>query len=110
MGNNELFEGLPTEGFMDDFYRNICPDYSVVPMTDSKSYSGEFFYRFMPEDMRSGWGTYVGPSQSYTGSSAQVFPVGQGKAFFSTLKLLDNLGKDPVADILMLNLLDMVSQ
>jgi hypothetical protein len=47
---------------------------------------------------------YLGCREFWWGSSLAVVPLGKGKLVLSTLRLLENLGQDPVADVIFGNL------
>ena len=48
---------------------------------------------------------YAGPGDSWWGSDMAVIPYGKGRLLVSQLRLLENLGKDPVADKILANLI-----
>lgn len=84
-----LFEGLPAGGLMDfDTYANIVPDlYFVGGPPPEKAIAGG-----------------VKASQEYdAGLTAWEQPLGEGRLLVSTLRILENLGSDPVAERLLGN-------
>ena len=52
---------------------------------------------------------YTGPGEAWWGSDVAILPMGKGKIVVSQLQLLPHLGKDPVADQILANLLRFTS-
>ena len=48
---------------------------------------------------------YYGPGDTWWGADVAIVPLGKGRCIASQLRLLENLGKDPVADRLLLNMI-----
>ena len=48
---------------------------------------------------------YSGPGASWWGSDMAILSYGKGRCIISQLRLKENLGKDPVADKLLYNLI-----
>ena len=48
---------------------------------------------------------YYGPGDAWWGTDLGVVPIGKGRCVVSRLRLEQNLGKDPVADRIMLNMI-----
>ena len=48
---------------------------------------------------------YIGPGDTWWGADLAIVPLGKGRCIASQLRLLENLGKDPVADRLLLNMI-----
>jgi hypothetical protein len=48
---------------------------------------------------------YLGPSPAWFGMDLGVVPHGRGRYVLSGLRVLENLGSDPVADKILLNLI-----
>ena len=53
---------------------------------------------------------YSGPGKSWWGTDLAVVPKGKGQVVVSQLRIVENLGKDPVADKLLQNLIRFSSQ
>jgi len=49
---------------------------------------------------------YSGPGSSWWGSDMSIIPYGKGHFIISQLRIVENLGKDPIADKLLVNLLN----
>ena len=52
---------------------------------------------------------YAGPGDVWWAADVLLAPLEEGKMLLSTLKILENLGNDPVADKLLLNMIDFAS-
>ena len=53
---------------------------------------------------------YLGPSPAWYGMDMGVVPHGQGRYVLSGLRVVENLGSDPVADKILFNLIDWTTQ
>jgi hypothetical protein len=53
---------------------------------------------------------YRGPTEWWHGTDMAVVPYGEGKMILSTLRIVENLGKDPVADKRLFNLIKWASR
>lgn len=51
---------------------------------------------------------YYGPGDVWWGSDLAVVPVGSGRCILSQLRLMENLGQDPVAEKILFNLIDWI--
>ncbi len=49
---------------------------------------------------------YLGPGDAWFGADVGIVRKGQGRLLVSALRIIDHLGKDPVADKLLLNMID----
>ena len=52
---------------------------------------------------------YSGPGESWWGADLAVVPYGKGRGIISQLRITENLGKDPVAEKLLYNLIQFSS-
>lgn len=96
VSDHPYFEGLPRNEFMGQLYQNVAADRSFVEIVHKPVVSSVGWdYR------RDHWGII----SAWWGADLAEIPYGKGKIIISTLKLMDNLGKDPVADIIMSNIL-----
>ena len=48
---------------------------------------------------------YSGPGESWWGADLAILPIDKGRVVVSQLRIVENLGRDPVADKLLRNLL-----
>ena len=121
--------GLPADKIMDQDYVNVFPHVSVIKVAEvdpSVPFVGMDLWSWLGQDAaRAPIGTLGLDSQSgtapgefdYRGSGPVVYgadlidwPCGQGRVVLSTLRLIDNLGHDPVADMLLTNIVDWCMQ
>lgn len=101
-----VFEGLPVNGPMREAYENIWPQVSLMNLggeTLAASIGFDWFSR--QHKMH-----YSGPGESWWGSDLAIVPHGKGKCIVSQFRILENLGKDPVADRLLYNMIKYVSK
>ncbi len=100
--NHPVYDGLPSACLMGQEYRNVVPRWSMVtPETDW--ISGNISY---------GWYAGLKHKQNYTGVTAALHgadvtqvPYGEGRYILCTHRIVENLGKDPLAERLFSNLL-----
>jgi hypothetical protein len=87
-----IFQGLPAGGMMDySFYREILPQVAL-PLGDA------------PAEVVAG--AINGQLGYFSGSLVSVHRLGAGRVVLSTLLIRENLGRDPVAERLLRNMLD----
>ncbi|RLI53401.1 MAG: hypothetical protein DRO87_11705, partial [Candidatus Thorarchaeota archaeon] len=90
-----IFEGLPVNCLMGQDYQSVCATETIV------SLEGESIVSSISWD----WiRNYLGPSNAWWGSDLAIVPYGKGKIILSTLRIIENLGKDPVADKIFYNM------
>ena len=75
--NHPVFDGCPGPGLMDWEYGNVATDQILQPSITAIE---------------------------RTGPTIRILPLGAGKVVFCTLRLLDNLGRDALAEKLLSNL------
>jgi hypothetical protein len=91
-----IFDGLPTDGFMGQPYQNVVGNNTITnlpgnPIAGSLSWDIDRDYR--------------GPTQWWHGTDLAVVQLGEGKMILSMLRIVENLGRDPVADRIIMNLI-----
>ena len=96
-----IFAGLPAKDFMGQTYLNVCANETLMgiktaPIVGSLSFD---------------WGqgghserNYIGPRDIWWGSDLAEVRYGKGRMLFSTLRLVENLQQDPVAEKLLYNI------
>lgn len=94
-----VFDGLPTRCLMRQPFRNIVPDKTFAE-TGEEDICG--CYNTAP----AGAGNYMSDSAGWWGTDILVRRHGAGRLVFTHLRLLENLGQDPVADRVFANLLN----
>ena len=98
-----IFAGLPTNVMMDHVYQNVCPAETLLDVA-GETVVGALSFEWNTEPR-----TYLGCREFWWGSSLVVVPLGKGKLVLSTLRLLENLGRDPVADVIFGNLVRFIT-
>jgi hypothetical protein len=111
VNDHPIFEGLAVNGMMRDLYenvwatntlRNLVSDEGVEHETPVASIGFDWFSH--GHKMH-----YSGPGESWWGSDLAVVPFGKGRCIVSQLRLVNNLGKDPVADKILYNMINFAS-
>jgi hypothetical protein len=106
-----VFNGLPSNTMMRDVYENVWPTMTLrnlkgkdVTAVENIVASIGFDWFSVNHKMH-----YSGPGTSWWGSDLPILSIGKGRCIISQLRLKNNLGKDPVADKILLNLIDFAS-
>jgi hypothetical protein len=96
-----LLKGLYSQNCMlTDEYTNVAPLY-VHRMKTIKKLKGDTVVGFATHYQ------FGFPNIFYFGSGLEVVRMGKGQVVLSQMKVLENLGKDPVADIMFNNMLNL---
>ncbi len=103
-----VFEGLPTNGMMRNIYENVWPkttlrDLKGKDSTPIETLVGTVAFDWFSKDHKM---NYSGPGASWWGTDMAIVPYGKGSYMISQFKLLENLGKDPVADKIFFNIIN----
>jgi hypothetical protein len=96
-----LFSGLPTGGMMRDIYENVWARQTLRDL-DGEPIVASIGFEWFSADHKL---HYSGPGGSWWGADLAVVPKGTGRVIVSQLRLVENLGKDPVADTILGNLI-----
>lgn len=104
--DHPIFAGLPVDGAMQDLYENVYAK-KTMASPRGETICASIGYLWFNKDLLQ---QYYGPGDSWWGSDVAIVPHGEGKCIVSMLRILQNLGEDPVADKLLFNLIDFVSQ
>ena len=106
--DHPIFAGLPTGKAMYGLYENVRAQFSVIDM------AGENLVKLVANDnfpdMTLSKRHYIGSGDVWMGSDLIGTPHGKGTIWLNTMRLVPNLGKDPVADMILLNLLQYLNQ
>lgn len=110
--DHPIFEGLPTKGMMRNVYENVWPKTTLRDLKGPKDGNietlvGTVAYDWFSEDHKL---NYSGPGASWWGSDMAIVPSVKGRYLISQLRLVENLGKDPVADKILFNMIDYLSK
>lgn len=102
--DHPVFEGLPVNCMMGQEYENVWSPYVLKDM-GGELIVGSVSYGFYggPDQHKQ---CYKGPEPAFYGMDMGVVPHGKGRYVLNTLRLVENLGKDPVADKILFNLIN----
>ncbi len=100
--------GLPADCIMGRDYENVYPRASMVNLPEGEHIVTTIGCEwFAGEKHRQDYRGVKGP---VIHRDLTLMPYKKGRALLSTLRLIDNLGSDPVADRLLLNIINWLSQ
>lgn len=104
VNEHPIFDGLPTDCMMGPVYENVWA-HSTLLDVNGEVVAGAMGYDWFP-DYDLSKRHYYGPGDVWWGADLAVVPVGGGRCLLSQLRLLENLGRDPVADKILYNLIE----
>jgi len=104
VNDHPVFDGLPANSMMGPIYENIWPQSTLFDV-GGETIVGAIGYDWFP-DFDLSKRHYYGPGDVWWGADMAVVPLGSGHCIVSQLRLLENLGKDPVADKILYNLIE----
>jgi hypothetical protein len=107
VSKHPVFKGLPVNQIMHGVYENVHPLTSMSKQK-GKYIAGLIGYDHYPnnDDMVR---HYNGPGEVWWAADVLETPLEKGTMLLSTMNILPNLGKDPVADKLLYNLIEYTS-
>ncbi len=110
--DHPIFAGLPVNTMMRDVYENVWArsairDLQLEGNAQFETIVGSIGFDWFSREHKM---HYSGPGDSWWGSDVAIIPVGKGRCFVSQLHLVENLGKDPVADQIMYNIIRYASK
>jgi hypothetical protein len=98
-----VFDGLPARGMMGQTYANVAPPKTFLETSD-EDICGTF------DTTPIAAGNYMMGETTWWGSDILVRRYGAGRLVFTHLRLLENLGEEPVADRIFVNMLNHFSR
>jgi hypothetical protein len=107
VNDHPIFAGLPTDCMMGSIYENVWAQSTLMDV-GGETIAGSIGYDWYP-DYDLSQRHYFGPGDTWWGTDVAVVPLGKGRCVLSQLRLVDNLGKDPVADTIFYNLIEFAS-
>ncbi|MCP4784665.1 MAG: hypothetical protein GY903_23760 [Fuerstiella sp.] len=107
VSDHPIFDGLPTGCMMGPIYENVWAQSTLLDI-GGEAIAGCIGYDWFP-DYDLSKRHYYGPGDTWWGADVAVIPLGKGRCIPSQLRLVDNLGKDPVADRILYNLIKFAS-
>jgi hypothetical protein len=106
--DHPVFDGLPVNGMMGPVYENVWAQSTLLDV-EGTTIAGTIGYDWYP-DYDLSRRHYYGPGDVWWGSDLAIVPLGNGRCLVSQLRLVENLGKDPVADRIFYNLIRFVTK
>jgi hypothetical protein len=100
--DHPVFAGLPTKCMMGQVYENVWATQTLMGL------EGELIVGSVSHDWNRGdkdAQNYLGPASAWYGMDLGVVPYGKGRYVLSALRIVENLGSDPVADKILFNLI-----
>ena len=104
--DHPIFAGLPVDGPMREAYENVWPQVSIMNL-EGDTIAGSIGFDWFSAEHKM---HYAGPGESWFGSDVTIAPIGEGRCVVSQMRILENLGEDPVADLLLYNIIKFISQ
>jgi hypothetical protein len=98
-----IFEGLPVNRMMDGVYENVWAQNTLTDL-GGETIVASFGMDWFP-DMDLHKRHYPGPGDAWWGSDLSIVAHGKGRLIVSQLELIRNLGRDPVADLILYNMI-----
>jgi len=104
VSKHPIFNGLPTNEIMQGVYENIHP-HTTLSKLEGNYIAGSISYDHFPNHdvMRR---HYNGPGEVWWSADVLEKKVGKGTLLVSTLRILEYLGKDPVAEKVLFNMIN----
>lgn len=106
--DHPIFDGLPVNQMMGPVYENVWAQNTLMDVGGQAVVATIGFDWFPDYDRRRRH--YYGPGDTWWGADVAVVPLGQGRCVTSQLRLVENLGVDPVADKIFFNLVKWTGQ
>lgn len=100
--DHPIFAGLPTGGMMRDVYENVWATQTLRGL-EGEAIVASIGFDWFSHDHKM---HYAGPGESWWGADLAIVPNGKGRSLVSQLRIVENLGKDPVADKILYNLIE----
>ena len=89
---------------MGPIYENVWAESTLIGI-GGETIVGTVGFDWFPEFDRSKR-HYYGPGDTWWGADMAIVPLGKGCCIVSQLRLVQNLGRDPVADKILFNLIE----
>ena len=105
--DHPVFSGLPVNSIMGSIYENVWAERTLVGL-EGETIAGAIGFDWYPE-LDKPRRHYYGPGDVWFGSDLASVSLDSGRCIISQLRLVDNLGEDPVADKIFFNLMRWVA-
>jgi hypothetical protein len=106
--DHEIFSGLPTKKIMQGLYENVRAEASMLGLQAKPAVYVLANDNYPDMDLMKRH--YIGPGDVWSASDFSEVKHGKGQLVLSTMRILENLSADPVADKIMFNLLNYVTK
>ncbi len=103
--DNAIFKDLPVNVLMSGVYENVCASRSICRPAEGKFLAGVITYD-QNKNMDIMLRHYNGIGDVLWAADVLLVEKGKGKMLYSTLKIIENLGKDPVAEKILFNTIE----
>ncbi len=101
--DHPIFKGLPSECMMGQAYANIFAPHTLSDI-EGEIIVGSVSHGFYGNN--DNLKNYTGPSPAWYGMDLGIVQHGKGKYVLSALRIVENIGKDPIADKILFNLIN----
>ncbi len=101
---HKFFKNLPVNVNLSGIYENIAPSISLRNFKGDNIVQTIAFDRIPDGNILKR--NYIGSGEVWSGSDLSIVKHEKGKMVLSTLKLIENIGFDPVSEIILLNMID----
>ena len=108
VNDHPVFDGLPTGCMMGPIYENVWAQSTLLDV-GGETIAGAIGFDWFP-DYDLSKRHYYGPGDTWWGADMAIVPLGSGRCIVSQLRLVENLGQDPVADRILFNLIDFANR
>ena len=102
--NHKIFKSLPKNVNMSGTYENIAPTITMRGIEAENLVNTIAFDRIPNGNIMKR--NYIGSGDVWSGSDLSIVKHGEGEIILSTLKLIENIGYDPVAEIVLMNMIN----
>ncbi len=106
--DHPVFAGLPVNCMMDAIYENVWAQNTLLDVGGETIVAAIGYDWFPDYDLSKRH--YYGPGDTWWGADLAIVPLGKGRCIVSQLRLVENLGRDPVADKILFNLIKLASR
>lgn len=108
VSKHPIFKGLPTEMIMHGVYENVHPN-TAMAKQKGNYIAGLIGYDHFPNKDRMRR-HFIGPGEVWWAADVLETPFGKGNMLLSTLRIIEFLGSDPVADKLLFNIIEFATK
>jgi len=102
--DHAVFKGLPVNTLMSAVYENVCATASICRPAEGEYLAGVISYD-QNKNMDIKQRHYNGIGDVLWAADVLMIERGKGKMLYSTLRIMENLTEDPVAELLLYNMI-----